>query len=57
MLNFRVSNLDAIVKQLRDSGINVEVDSEAYPNGRFAHLKDPEGNPLELWEPKGILLK
>ena len=25
---------------------------ESYPNGRFARLSDPEGNPIELWEPK-----
>jgi glyoxylase I family protein len=24
-----------------------------YPNGRFAQLEDPEGHPIELWEPKG----
>jgi hypothetical protein len=52
MLNFRVRNLDAMVAQLRQNGIQVEVDPETYPNGRFAGLKDPEGNPLQLWEPK-----
>ncbi len=51
MLNFRVRDLDAMVAQLRASGIEVTIDPEAYPNGRFAHLFDPEGNPLELWEP------
>jgi predicted enzyme related to lactoylglutathione lyase len=38
---------------LRAVGITVTVDTEAYPNGRFARLHDPEGNPVELWEPKG----
>jgi glyoxylase I family protein len=51
MLNLRVRNLDAMVAQLRASPIVVDVDSEAYPNGRFARLHDPEGNPVELWEP------
>ena len=51
MINFRVSNLEAMVSQLRDSGIEVEVDAEKHPNGRFARLHDPEGNPIELWEP------
>jgi glyoxylase I family protein len=51
MLNFRVRNLDAMVKQLSDAGIEVKVDPQPYPNGRFAHLHDPEGNPLELWQP------
>jgi len=38
MVNFRVRSLDALVAQLR---------------GRLARLYDPEGNPIELWEPKG----
>ncbi len=52
MINFRVSDLDAMVKQLRAANIDVSVDQEKYPNGRFARLHDPEGNPIELWEPK-----
>lgn len=54
MLNFRVRNLSAMVEQLRRAGITVEVDAEAYPNGLFARLQDPEGNPIQLWEPRGI---
>ncbi len=53
MVNFRVQNLDAIVAQLRASSIAVKIDSEVYPHGRFARLHDPEGNPVELWEPSG----
>jgi len=52
MINFRVSNLDSMVKQLRAARIDVTFDREEYPNGRFARLHDPEGNPIELWEPK-----
>jgi predicted enzyme related to lactoylglutathione lyase len=52
MLNFRVSNLDAMVAQLRAADIEVTIDPESYPNGRFARLCDIEGNPIELWEPK-----
>ena len=52
MINFRVNNLNAMVKQLQAAGIAVTVDPENYPNGRFARLYDPEGNPIELWEPK-----
>ena len=50
MINFRVHGLDKMVAQLQAAGIEVK----AYPpdaNGRFAHLKDPEGNPIELWQP------
>jgi predicted enzyme related to lactoylglutathione lyase len=52
MLNFRVRDLDAMVAQLKGAGIAVDVDREVYPNGRFARLADPEGNPIQLWEPK-----
>lgn len=51
MVNFRVNNLDAMVDQLEASGTSVEIDPETYPNGRFARLHDPEGNPIQLWEP------
>ena len=50
MLNFRVGNLDAFVAQLQAAGIEVAVDPENYPHGRFARLHDPDGNPIELWE-------
>src|SRR5688572_31580640 len=52
MINFRVADLDAMVAQLRSGGIDVKVDPEPYPNGRFARLHDPERNPVELWEPR-----
>lgn len=51
LVNFRVRNLEAMVAQLRKDSIEVKVDPEKYPNGRFARLHDPEGNPIELWEP------
>src|SRR5215831_8921774 len=51
MVNFRVHDLDKMVAQLRSAGIEVK-DPESYPNiGRFARLHDPEGNPIELWQP------
>jgi len=53
MINFRVRDLDAMAAQLRSAGIYIEMDPERYPNGRFARLYDPEGNPIELWQPQG----
>ena len=53
MINFRVRDLDKMAAQLRERGIAVEVDSQVYPNGRFARLSDPEGNPIQLWQPGG----
>lgn len=54
MLNFRVRDLTEVVEHLRKNGNEVEVDSETYPNGRFARTQDPEGNPIQLWEPGGV---
>lgn len=52
MLNFRVADLEKMIAQLEKSGIEVRRDPESpYPNGSFAWLNDPEGNPIELWEP------
>jgi glyoxylase I family protein len=51
MVNFRVRDLDKMAAQLRAAGIDVKVDPQSYPNGRFARLHDPEGNPIELWQP------
>jgi predicted enzyme related to lactoylglutathione lyase len=52
MVNFRVDDLDAFMARFRKAGIAVETraewDSEA---GRFCRVHDPEGNPVELWQP------
>ena len=51
MMNFRVDDLHALVKALREEGVQVDdkVDDTEY--GKFAWLTDPEGNRVELWEP------
>jgi glyoxylase I family protein len=51
MINFRVDDLDAMVAQLQAAGEAVVVDPERYPNGRFAEVRDPEGNGIQLWQP------
>src|ERR1700674_3873116 len=53
MVNFRVRDLDRMAAQLRAAGIKVEMDPQSHPNGRFGRLHDPEGNPIELWQPAG----
>lgn len=51
MVNFRVHDLNKMVAQLRTAGIEVH-DPQSYPGvGSFARLHDPEGNPIELWQP------
>ena len=52
MVNYRVADLDKMLEQLRNAGITVEK-VEDFDYGRFAWFTDPEGNRVELWEPKG----
>ncbi|MEL6682084.1 MAG: VOC family protein [Pseudomonadota bacterium] len=51
MLNFRVADLDAMVAQLEAAGIEIGPRQDMEGIGRFARIHDPEGNPVELWEP------
>jgi len=53
MLNLRVSGLDDIIARCQAAGIEVTTKSEWDDPavGRFARVHDPEGNPIELWEP------
>ena len=53
MLNLRVDGLDALIASLTAAGIEVMTKAEwdAPGVGRFARIHDPEGNPVELWEP------
>lgn len=53
MLNFRVDDLDGLVASLRAADIVVTTnpDWDMPGVGRFARIHDPEGNPIELWEP------
>lgn len=53
MINFRVRDLDVMVAQLRDADIEVQMDPQVYPNGRFALLHDPDGNAIQLWQAGG----
>jgi len=54
MLNLRVEGIDALIEKLRASGIAVETRAEWDGDyGRFARIHDPEGNPIELWQPPG----
>jgi predicted enzyme related to lactoylglutathione lyase len=52
LLNYRVQNLDARLAQLRAAGAKVEDRVEEYDFGRFGWAADPEGNRIELWEPR-----
>ena len=51
MINYRVEDVHALVKVLREEGCNVleKIDESEY--GKFAWVIDPEGNKVELWQP------
>ena len=53
MINFRVDDLDGLIGTLTAAGIAVETqpDWDTPETGRFARIVDPEGNPVELWQP------
>ena len=52
MLNFRVNNLHALLRELSYKGVEVIDKTEYYSYGSFGWIVDPEGNKVELWEPK-----
>ena len=51
MINYRVANLARLLEQLRQRGVKIEK-TEDSEYGRLAWIMDPEGNRIELWEPK-----
>jgi predicted enzyme related to lactoylglutathione lyase len=53
MINFRVKDLDGVLAQLKREGVKVDDKTEEYEYGKFGWIIDPEGNRIELWEPKG----
>jgi len=52
MINYRVDNMEAMIGQLTTAGIEIMQGPEYHENGVFAWIMDPEGNKIELWEPK-----
>ena len=52
MINYRVDDMDQLIRKLRAADIEL-IDGPQYEeNGVFAWIMDPEGNKVELWEPK-----
>lgn len=52
MINYRVDDLEGLVETLRAAGVTILDGIESYDYGKFVHILDPEGNKIELWEPK-----
>jgi predicted enzyme related to lactoylglutathione lyase len=51
MINYRVQNLEGLVRKLQAEGAVVLDTIETYEYGKFVHVLDADGNKLELWEP------
>lgn len=51
MINYRVDNLEELVKQLKKEGVTILDNIESSEYGKFVHIVDLEGNKIELWEP------
>ncbi|MFV5690932.1 VOC family protein [Flavobacterium sp. LT1R49] len=51
MQNFRVNDLEKLLKKLSEEGVTIVGDMESYEYGKFGWILDVEGNKIELWEP------
>ncbi len=51
MINFRVHNLEQLLGELKQEGIQITGNIEVFEYGKFGWIMDPEGNKIELWEP------
>ena len=52
MINYAVDDMDALLARLRAKGVEILKQDDNDENGRFAWILDPEGNKIELWQPK-----
>ncbi len=51
MINYRVQNIEGMVRNLREKDVIIVDEIVAYEYGKFVHIMDSEGNKIELWEP------
>lgn len=51
MMNYRVENLEELLKTLKEEGVEVMDGIQVVEEGKFGWIMDPEGNKIELWEP------
>ena len=52
MINYRVDNIVELVAELKKENVTIVDEIAEYDYGKFVHILDPEGNIIELWEPK-----
>lgn len=51
MINYRIDNMNEMIAQLKDNGVEIVKGPESHENGKFLWVLDPDGNKVELWEP------
>lgn len=51
MINYRVHDLEALLKILKEEGVKVIGEIEEHEYGKFGWIMDPDGVKIELWEP------
>lgn len=51
MINYRVQNIEGLVRKLRENHVIIVDEIESFDYGKFVHIMDPFGNKIELWEP------
>lgn len=51
MINYRVDDLEGLLEELKNAGVEIVGDMETFEYGKFAWILDPEGMKIELWEP------
>ena len=56
MINYRVQNIEGLVKKLKENGVTIVDKIEEFEYGKFVHIMDLEGNKIELWEPIDSIL-
>lgn len=56
MINYRVNNLEGLLRKLKASGVTIVDSIDTYEYGKFLHIMDLEGNKIELWEPVDSVL-
>ncbi|MGZ3863070.1 MAG: VOC family protein [Bacteroidia bacterium] len=51
MINYRVQNMEGLVRNFKKNGVTILDSIAVYDYGKFLHIMDADGNKIELWEP------
>ncbi len=51
MINYRVEDLEELLKVLKAEGVEIVGEMESHEYGKFGWIMDPNGYKIELWEP------